>query len=76
LKRAQEDNPNHGVFRRFTKEEITAYEAGKKLIYFRLVKNTYEFEKRTFAQFYVNDVYNMTDDDPLCLDFSTRLTLE
>jgi hypothetical protein len=68
LKRAQE-NRSHDVFRRFTKEEITAYKAGKKLLYVRLLKNSYEFEKRIFTPFSVNDVYEMTDDDPPCLEF-------
>ena len=66
LKRAQDDT-NHAVFRRFTKEETTAFQAGKKLLFVHYVKKGYVFEKSKFASFSVKDVYNMTDDDPLCL---------
>jgi hypothetical protein len=66
LKRAQDDK-NHAVFRRFTKVEHAAFQAGTKLLYVQLVKKGYVFEKSKFTPFSVEDVYKMTDDDPLCL---------
>jgi hypothetical protein len=70
MKRAQ-DRHYHGVFR-FTKEVSTAYKTGKKRLYVKLVKNACELEKSDFAKLSANDVYKMTDDNPVRLELCMK----
>ena len=37
-------------------------------MYFKVVQQGYKFEKRIFTPFSVNEVYKLTDDDPLRLE--------
>jgi hypothetical protein len=68
LKRAQDD-VDCGVFQNFTAQELQAYTDEKIFLCVKLVKKDYEFEKKAFTVLSVNDVYTMTDDDPIRLEF-------
>jgi hypothetical protein len=56
----------------FSVEDTTAYEAKTKILYFRLVKNTYEFEKVAFTPLTVKNVCELTNADPLWVELYMR----